>query len=66
MIPMRLWSVVVTHDVHPVRSRSTPWATTWGTAVGGAVISWVAMRVSVFSSGRGEVQPPGCWPLSTR
>src|SRR3954467_14268090 len=45
MIPMRLWSVVVTHDVHPVRSRSTLWATTCGTAAG-AVISCVAMSGS--------------------
>ena len=59
MIPIRLWSVVVTHDVQPVRSRSTPWATTWGTA-GGAVISWVAMR---WVGSSGGVQPPGCWPL---
>src|SRR3954465_3583919 len=43
MIPIRLWSVVVAHDVQPVRSRSTVWATTWGTA-GGAVICCVAMR----------------------
>src|SRR6476469_2433782 len=44
MIPMRLWSVVVTHDVQPVRSRSTLCAATWGTATG-AVISCVAMSV---------------------
>src|SRR5215211_2282863 len=43
MIPIRLWSVVVTHEVQPVRSRSTSCATTWGTGAG-AVICWVAMR----------------------
>src|SRR3954466_11513751 len=43
MIPIRLWSVVVTHDVQPVRSRSTSCATTCGTGAG-AVICWVAMR----------------------
>src|ERR671924_685389 len=30
MIPIFLWSVVVTHDVQPVRGRSTRRATTWG------------------------------------
>src|SRR3954470_10681726 len=45
MIPIRLWSVVVTHEVQPVRGRSTSWATTCGTGAG-AVICWVAMRVS--------------------
>src|SRR3954454_7108715 len=45
MIPMRLWSVVVTQEVQPVRSRSTRRATICGTAVG-AVISCVAMRGS--------------------
>ena len=31
MIPIRLWSVVVTQDVQPVRSRSTRRATICGT-----------------------------------
>src|SRR5215211_3180350 len=51
MIPIRLWSVVVTHEVQPVRRRSTSWATTWGTGAG-AVICWVAMRG--FGSWGGE------------
>src|SRR6185312_340662 len=58
MIPIRLWSVVVTHDTQPVRSRSTSCATTWGTATG-AVISWVAIREG--SEGRG-VSAPGRLP----
>src|SRR4051794_21209178 len=52
MIPIRLWSVVVTHDVQPVRSRSTSWATTWGTGAG-AVICSVAMKFRVLGGGVG-------------
>src|SRR3954470_22324481 len=33
MIPMRLWSVVVTQLVQPVRCGATPWATTCGSGV---------------------------------
>src|SRR3954452_14841990 len=53
MIPIRLWSVVVTHEVQPVRGRSTSWATTCGTGAG-AVICWVAMRVSGLWGAEGE------------
>src|SRR3954454_5598068 len=41
MIPMRLWSVVVTQLVQPVRCGATEWAATWGRCVvvhGGAVV----------------------------
>ena len=38
MIPIRLWSVVVTQDVQPVRSRSTRRATICGT--GGGLARW--------------------------
>src|SRR4051795_3758344 len=31
MIPIFLWSVVVTHDVQPRGSRRASWAVTWGT-----------------------------------
>ena len=32
MIPMRLWSVVVTQLMKPRSSRSARWATIWGIA----------------------------------
>src|SRR3954468_2749949 len=52
MIPMRLWSVVVTHDVQPVLGCSTECATIWGT--GRAVV--VAMEVAwVLAAGGGRV-----------
>src|ERR1044071_3854653 len=48
MIPMRLWSVVVTHDVQPVEDESTMAATTCGTGAtlgrGASVVA--AMRQS--------------------
>src|SRR5215218_3198829 len=53
MIPIRLWSVVVTHEVQPVRGRSISWATTWGTGAG-AVICWVAMRFRFRGEGGGS------------
>src|SRR3954452_10619198 len=37
MIPIRLWSVVVIHDVQPVGSRRASWAVIWGTGVAVAV-----------------------------
>src|ERR1039458_3445304 len=43
MIPIRLWSVVVSQLVHPRASCWTPWATTWGTGA-----SWVAISCAGF------------------
>src|SRR3954453_2098627 len=46
MIPIRLWSVVVTQLVQPVRSRVTEWATTCGSGVAVRGEVAVAMRGS--------------------
>src|SRR3954468_4189528 len=55
MIPMRLWSVVVTHDTQPVAGASTLWATTCGTGatvvVGASTVA--AMRLLRSSGLRG-------------
>src|SRR3954447_2451524 len=53
MIPMRLWSVVVTHDVQPVGWRLTSWAVIWGSGlavVEGALTVAAMDQGVVFSS----------------
>src|SRR3954470_11371695 len=48
MIPMRLWSVVVTHDVQPVGWRLTSWAVIWGT---GLAVVEEALTVAAMDQG---------------
>src|SRR5437763_1132170 len=48
MIPIFLWSVVVTHEVHPVRSAWTACALTWGRGVRTcSVVAAMEVRVSL-------------------
>ena len=58
MIPMRLWSVVVTHEVQPRGARSTERTAICGTATAGAV-SVVAAKAFQRVVGEG-VTPPYC------
>ena len=44
MIPISLWSVVVSQRVQPVRLVSTSWAVTWGT--GATVVAIVGFGLS--------------------
>jgi hypothetical protein len=57
MIPIFLWSVVVTQDVQPVGSGFTSWTTICGSGAMSAAVVVVAM-VKFFGARRGYLARP--------